>query len=79
MQIYMMCCTRVLMQDIATKEITQKGVALSYAMAIRSYTAKRDNPDWDMINKAIIARWSVSGLERIKRRAWDLCAGKVHP
>lgn len=27
-------------------------------------------PDWPCINRAILERWSMSGLEWIKRRAW---------
>lgn len=69
----------MLLQDIGAKEARQKDVALTYAMAIKSEAQKADEPDWSTINKAIIARWSMSGLERIKKRAFDILAGKIDP
>jgi hypothetical protein len=79
LQINLVCCTQVLLQDIATKQATQKDIALTYAMAIKSKHEGADDFDWQPINEAIIARWSMSGLERIKKRAWDILAGKVKP
>jgi hypothetical protein len=79
MKIYLRCCADVLLQDIGAKEARQKDVALTYAMAIKTAAAKVEDPDWKTINEAIIARWSMSGLERIKKMAWDICAGKIKP
>lgn len=78
-QVNLVCCTQVLVREVAMKEMTQKDVALTYAMALKSSARGADNPDWEKINDAIIARWSRSGLERIKKRAWDICEGKVRP
>lgn len=45
---------------------TQRQIAQTYALALRS-----DEPtDWKAANKAIIERWSISGLDRIKKMAW---------
>ena len=77
MQINLICCTQTIVREIATKGITQRDVALTYAMAIKSKHEGADDPDWEAINKAILARWSMSGLERIKKRAWDILEGKV--
>ncbi len=44
---------------------TQKQVAKTYALALRSSY----ETDWAKVNEMIIKRWSVSGLERIKTLA----------
>lgn len=68
----LMACEMVLMQDIAEPTCTQKSLAITYAMAICS----RDKPDWLKVNKAIIDRWSVRGLENVKKMAWKLIEEK---
>lgn len=76
MQINLVCCTQVILREAAAKEFKQKDIALTYAMAIKSKHEGADDFEWGPINEAIIARWSMSGLERIKKRAWDILAGK---
>lgn len=76
---YLICCTDTLLAEIANKQFKQKDIALTYAMAMKSYFHKADTPDWSAINKAIVARWTWSGLDRIKKRAQDILAGKVQP
>lgn len=65
--------------DVIVNEIeqglTQGCIAQTYAMAIISGSRGVDEPDWATINRAIIARWSMSGLERIKAKAWKLARG----
>jgi hypothetical protein len=78
-QVNLVCCTEVLLQDIRAKEATQKDIALTYAMAIKSASQGDDRPDWPTINRAILDRWSMSGLERIKKRAFDILSGKIKP
>jgi hypothetical protein len=63
------CCTRVLLNEIASKEMYQRDVAKTYALALRSSYPT----DWAKVNAAIIARWSISGLDRIKNMAWSEC------
>ena len=46
---------------------TQKDIAKTYALGLRSQLPT----DWKAANKAIIERWSISGLERIKQLAWS--------
>lgn len=77
--INLICCTQVLSDLAADKRITQKDIALTYAMAIKSAAEKADAPDWGIINGAILARWKMSGLERIKKRAFDILSGKIDP
>ncbi len=76
-QINLVACTAVLLQDIAVKQFSQKDIALTYAMAMKSAAQGADNPDWKIINEAIIARWSRSGLERVKKRAHGIFNGTV--
>ena len=78
MQISLVCCTDVILNEIARK-LPQKSVASTYAMAIVSESRGVDTPDWSVINQAILDRWSMSGLERIKARAWNIVMGKVQP
>ena len=60
--------TQTILNELEHPEIKQKSVALTYALAIRS----REVTDWEAVNKAIIDRWSASGLDRIKKMAWKL-------
>lgn len=50
----------------------QKVIAQTYALAIKSSYPT----DWQRVNRAIIDRWSMAGLERIKKLAWS---GKAFP
>lgn len=47
--------------------LTQKQIAQTYALALRSTWPT----DWKRVNEAIMKRWSPSGLERIKKMAWS--------
>jgi len=67
----LVCCTQTILHEIANKA-TQKDIALTYAMALKSQAQGADKPDWSKINHAILDRWSMSGLERIKKWAWNL-------
>lgn len=75
--INLVCCTDVILQDVGCKQATRKDVALTYAMSIKSEAQGADKPDWPTINRAIIDRWSMSALEWIKKRAFDILSGKV--
>lgn len=62
-------------EDVIENEInlgaTQKSVAKTYALALRS-----DWPtDWARVNAAIMKRWP-KGLRRIKESAWRKLQGK---
>jgi len=60
-------CTRTLLDEIADKDFKQRSIARTYALALRS----SERVDWQTVNMAIIERWSISGLERIKKLAWS--------
>ena len=78
-RINLVCCTEVLIQECGIKEATQKGIAMTYALALKSQMQRADMPRWPEINKAIIDRWGMKALERIKKRAYDILTGKVQP
>lgn len=77
-QAYMVCCTDTICEEVKSG-LPQKDVALSYALALKSQAHGADKPDWRAINTAILSRWKMSGLERIKKRAMDILAGKIQP
>lgn len=54
-----------IMREIGDKRMKQRDVAQTYALLIR----QNAQVDWAAINEAIISRWSLSGLERIKNMA----------
>lgn len=60
--------TNVLLREIAMPEITRDDIAETYAMAIVS----GDKTDWRKVNEAIIARWSESARDYIKKQAWEI-------
>jgi hypothetical protein len=69
-QVNLINCTQTLLAEIADKRMKREDVALTYAMAIKSAAQDAEQPDWPLINKAILARWSQSGLGFIKKRAF---------
>lgn len=54
-----------LLREIAEPQLNQKQIAMTYAMGLRS----RENVNWYEVNRAIVNRWSMAGLIRIKRLA----------
>jgi hypothetical protein len=59
--------TETLLIMISDRLMHQEDLSLFYAAAIMSMTP----PDWAKINKAIMDRWSVTGLNHIKKLAWN--------
>lgn len=59
---------RLMLHVIADKKFAMDDVAVTYAFCIES----SEKPDFSKINRAIVKRWSVSGLAYIKERAWKL-------
>ena len=60
-------CTNVLLDEIADKKAHQRDVAKTYRLALMS----SEKTDWKIVNQAILRRWSLSGLKRIKKLAWS--------
>jgi len=65
-RVELVCCTKVLLSEVANPKITQTSLATTYALALCS----SEKTDWAKVNEAIVARWSRSGLERVKKKAW---------
>ena len=69
-------CTDTLLREIADPKLYRRDVAQTYRLAMQS----REATDWPRVNRAIIARWSVSALEYIKAQAWSgRCFAEVSP
>ena len=66
MIIELCCCESVIENEIA-QGLTQKDIALTYAMAMESTWPT----DWLRVNKAIQAKWP-KGLNRVKEMAWKI-------
>lgn len=66
-------------QDCLQPKATQKDIALDYAFCLRSYAANREAIDWKRANSAVINRFGLKALDRIKKRAMDIYSGKVEP
>ena len=62
-------CENLLLREIADKSLKRRDVAQTYALYLRS--SERGKVDIAKVNRAIIERWSLSGLEWIKQQAWS--------
>jgi hypothetical protein len=71
MMILLADCTGTILRAIEAG-LPQREIASDYGLSIISEAHKGDKPDWSVINRAIVARWSEGGLIRIKREAWKL-------
>ena len=56
----------VILREIQEYKLPQKDVALTYAFCIR----QANEVDFRIVNYAIVERWSISAVERVKRMAW---------
>lgn len=60
--------TEALIAEVLNRNNTQMRVAEHYAAALRNYF----DMDWKAVNEAILTRWKMSGLVRIKEWAWAI-------
>lgn len=67
-EFYLLDCARVI-EDEITAKATQPEIAKTYALAMRSENAGVCTVDWRQINAAILKRWSMAGLVRVKMLA----------
>ncbi len=67
-------CEKLLLEEIGSPECKRLDVAKTYCLALRS--SERSSVDWGKVNRAIIARWSMSALTWIKEQAHN---GKCFP
>lgn len=61
-------------------EDTQKGYAAIYARGLRMKDGTPEvyaDIDWPTVNRTIIERWSMKGLQRIKKLAWKLAEASL--
>ena len=62
-------CEATILREIADPQMHQRDVSQTYRLILES--SECDRVDWAKVNGAIIARWSRSGLLRIKTQAWS--------
>lgn len=62
----MVTLTSELVAKVEDRQNKRNYIALEYAHALSSQIT----PDWPVVNAAIKARWSMSGLRYVKDRAW---------
>lgn len=55
-----------LMETIARPGTKVRELTITYGLALRD----QDRVDWPKVNTAIIERWSVATLARVKKAAW---------
>jgi hypothetical protein len=77
--IYLACCTFVLVNEIENLRLPQKDVALTFAMALRSEAHGRDKVDWEKVGAAALRRWKPSGWMRVKELGWAYFGGRKKP
>jgi hypothetical protein len=65
--------TAALLAEIARTGSTRESIALVYRDGIRANleAPSSDVVDWPTVNAALLQRYTVSGLDYIKKRAWD--------
>ena len=59
-------CVELVIENEIKQGCTQRQIAQTYALALRSHWPT----DWAKVNSMIIAKWP-KGLERIKKMAWS--------
>jgi hypothetical protein len=60
-------CVEMVIENELTQGCSQKQIAQTYALALRSSWPT----DWAKVNGMIIKKWSANALERIKKMAWS--------
>lgn len=64
-------CTRTILRAIQSPKMKKDDIAAIYTLII----ARPTQSSIPTINKAIIKRWTCSGLQDIKRMAWRAITG----
>lgn len=67
MKAEMILCESTILDEIGMKESKQRDIAQTYRLAMES--SECSTIDWGKVNRAIMERWSKSGLIRIKEMA----------
>jgi hypothetical protein len=70
MIIRMRDCEAVLLEECRNPKIKRNAIAITYRLAMDTERDGMEKIDWQKVNTAIINRWSGSGLQYIKERAW---------
>lgn len=60
-------CENTILREIAIPESEERDIAQTYRLCMES--DERTRIDWGKVNRAIIERWSMTALKRIKTQA----------
>lgn len=60
-------CVESVIENEIKIGLNQRQIAQTYALGLRSSWPT----DWKRVNEAIVKRWSIAGLNRIKKMAWS--------
>lgn len=69
--VYLACCEATILNEISQKEYKRRHIAQTYRLSMHAERANGEVIDWKKVDEAIVARWSRSGLEWIKKQAWS--------
>ena len=69
----LVCCESTILNEIKHKECKRNDIALTYYFCMVSL----EDIDWGKVNRAIVERWSRSGLEYIKKEAYKWHKKKI--
>ena len=58
-----------IIEEIADRRLKRRNISQTYVLLLKHSECR--SLDWAKINRAIIERWSVSGLVWIKTNAWN--------
>jgi hypothetical protein len=61
-------CVEQVIENEIKQGLKQKQIAQTYALGLRSSSWPTY---WTKVNKMIVNRWSLAGLNRIKKMAWS--------
>lgn len=70
-RIYLAAPEWQILREIAEPSLKRRDIAQTYHLAIKAQAEDGAVIDWARVNAAILARWSPSSLEWIKKQAWS--------
>ena len=67
MKFKLMNAEKIILDEISNKKLAQNDIAKTYALIIQQGLPV----NWQSINQAIVDRWSLAELRKIKELAWS--------
>ena len=67
----------IVVKNEVEKGLSQKQVAETFALALWAENAGGIACDWKSLNDAVMARWGIKGLSRVKTMGWKIYEARV--